>query len=76
MEKARIQLENRCGLVAGQLSRLGISSQLLDELAVLRLLRSLYNPGVSQHSGLEGGDYSGSFITTSSRQDRLNRGGE
>lgn len=73
MEKARIQLQNRCGLVASQLSRLGIQSQLLDELAVLRLLRSLYNPGVSQHSGLENTDSTGSFITTQVRPGRLNR---
>lgn len=74
MEKASIQLQNRCGLVASQLSRLGIQAQLLDELAVLRLLRSLYNPGISQHSGLEGMDASGSFITTQVRPGRLDRG--
>jgi len=78
MEKARIQLQNRCGLVASQLSRLGIQAQLLDELATLRLLRSLYNPGVSQNSNLQYGDSAGSFMSTQIRPGRLNRiaGGE
>lgn len=73
MEKARIQLQNRCGLVASQLSRLGIHSQLLEELAVLRLLRSLYNPGISQNNNLQYTDSAGSFMSTQVRPGRLKR---
>jgi len=73
MEKARIQIQNRCGLVASQLGRLGIQAQVLDELAVLRLLRSLYNPNSNQSSSLQQGNSTGSFMSTQTRPGRLGR---
>jgi len=71
LEKARIQITNRCNLIAAQLSRLTISAQILDEIALMRLLRELYNPGVAarQRVSDEQLGQTGSFIHTIRRSD-------
>jgi hypothetical protein len=50
---ARIQMETRVGAVAGQLQRIGVSCELLQELDIVRLLREFYNPGVSEIQSLQ-----------------------
>lgn len=64
MEKARIQLQNRCGLVAAQLGRLSIRASVLDDLAVMRLLHEMYNPASAERSRLAARPDGGSFMTT------------
>lgn len=71
MEKARIQLQNRCSLVAGQLSRLSISAQILDDLAIMRLLHEMYNPASAERSRLQTNDGIGAFVAA--QRDRSNR---
>jgi len=81
LEKARIQVTNRCNLIASQLSRIGIHSQILEEIALMRLLRELYNPSLAARQRLSDEQLaqSGSFIhtirraETSSQPRRLQR---
>lgn len=75
MEKAHIQLQNRCALVASQLARLSISAQVLDDLAVMRLLHEMYNPSSAERSHLQVSDSLGAFVATQRRPTRsLERG--
>jgi len=75
MEKALIQLRNRCALVASQLARLSISANILDDLAVLRLLHEMYNPASAERSHLQAEDATGSFMAAQRRPARyLERG--
>lgn len=76
MEKARIQLQNRCGLIASQLARLSISANILDDLAVMRLLHEMYNPSSAERSHLQlADDGLGAFVATQRRPTRsLERG--
>lgn len=70
MEKARIQLENRCGLIAAGLGKLNIAAQVLDELAVMRLLAEMYNPDRADRGGIQQGSRGGMIHTTRRREDR------
>lgn len=75
MEKARIQLQNRCALIASQLARLSISAQVLDDLAVMRLLHEMNNPASAERSHLQVSGDMGSFVATQRRPTRsLERG--
>lgn len=72
MERAKIQLENRCGLVASQLQRLNIHSRILDHVAVLRLLREMYNPTLVREDKPE--RVSADIFDTTRRPERRLRG--
>jgi hypothetical protein len=75
MEKARIQLQNRCGLVASQLSRLSITANVLDDLAVIRLLHEMYNPASSERSSLNINEGTGAYVASQRTPSRdLDRG--
>lgn len=77
MEKARIQLQNRCALIASQLARLSISAQVLDDLAVMRLLHEMNNPASAERSRLQVSGDMGAFVATQRRPSRsLERGRE
>jgi len=77
LERARIQLNNRCGLLASQLGRLAINATVLDDLALIRLLHEMYNPTAAERSSLQTSDTGGSFISAHGR-DRavLSRGSQ
>jgi hypothetical protein len=70
LELARIELMNRANLIAGQLSRLGIHTEALDEVEIVGLLRELYNPGISERQKLTNLDDFGSLLASHSGRSR------
>lgn len=69
LEVARVNIMNRASSLASQLARLGISAHLLDELATVRLLRELYNPGISDRQKLRSVEDMGDLISVRVRED-------
>jgi hypothetical protein len=63
LEIARVQLLNRCSLLSGQLSRLGINARILEQLEMVQLLREMYNPGISERQKLRELSDVGSLIS-------------
>lgn len=63
LDAAHTALHRQCGSIAGALKGLGVNCHILDELSTVRLLRELYNPGISERQKLRDLSEIGSLIS-------------